>query len=172
MHCIQKMVKKLAFALLVLSLASCGTVNRNVDGPHAKVTSYGVFQAEVIEHASTDTIFRDVDFTTKQRLLQQTTSIPCAIGTRFGVMFDIGNVQKSQFPIKLDVIWKYPMMTTPDGLRSEKDESTWEVVEPNNIYLDWSLEDEFEKVSGTWQISVYHEGRMLFEQSFNLLTCN
>lgn len=64
------------------------------------------------------------------------------------------------------------MMTTPDGIKSEKDESTWEVVEPNNIYLDWSLEEEFERVSGTWQISVYSEGRMLFEQSFNLLTCN
>ena len=164
----------LLFAFTSVAVAADDTHNQKVH-PVAVLKAYGRFSAAIDGHTPADTIFKDIDKISTIRLVARTNEVPCIIGERFGVLFDIRGLPMAEGRESLKVVWRYPKMKSSEGRVSRFNEFSWPIAitngVANNIYLDWGLENSFELVSGQWVIEVYCRDTKLLKQAFAVVGC-
>jgi hypothetical protein len=170
------MKKIILFASVLLSyLISCTTVSHKQSLPSAQLNQYGIFLPEVKPGVPTNTIFKDINITEKPKLINQTTHIPCNLGTRFGVLFDLDGLQEDSITKFLTISWSFPRMVSPDGRVATSTMFQWPIGKKkedwHDLYFDWGLEEKFELVPGNWTIIIYYEDLLLLQQTFIIEGC-
>ena len=114
----------------------------------------------------------DIDIVSSHRLVERTREIPCVLGERFGVLFDLENLPGEAQVYQLLVKWEHPLLKSPSGRSSSETTLTWPAYgalhRSRNVYLDWGLEEPFELVSGTYRITVHLGAEKLLEHSFRV----
>jgi hypothetical protein len=159
------------FALGIAALACVNAVAANAPPsgvPFGHVVTYGLYHSEVIAQIPNKSVFGKVDELGSARHIETTSEVPCSLGTRFGVTFEIRNVREERFPLDLDVVWTHPKLTTSEGVSISRTEHQWEAWNAKGNHLSWLLEEEFERESGEWTIAVSALGEKLIEKRFTL----
>jgi len=160
---------------ILFSVIGCATLLEKRLQPTARLNQYGVFSPTVEPGVPTDTIFKDIDYVSNPKLLTLTTRIPCRLGTRFGVLFDLDGLPEDGITKTLTVRWDFPEMLSPTGRKVTSSTFTSPIgaTKENwkDLYFDWGLEEDFELVSGNWTISVYYEDMMMLQQVFVVEGC-
>lgn len=90
----------------------------------------------------------------------------------FGAQFALKGSPAGYAP-RLRVVWLYPQpglknpQTGKVAFRDEYEIADWQVGRGQNLY--WTLTAAWARVPGRWTLQVWHGGRLLAEQSFNLV---
>lgn len=161
---------------ILLTLMGCATLPERHPLPLAQLKQYGLFSPRVEYGIKTNTIFKDIDVISEPKLVTKTTHIPCQLGNRFGVLFDVQGLPQDGTQKVLTVHWSHPLLVSPDGQSTASTEFRWPIRESEkdwqNLYFDWGLEETFEMVSGNWTITVHYEDIILVQQTFSVEGCS
>jgi Domain of unknown function (DUF3859) len=109
-------------------------------------------------------------YNTFPTVVATTNRISAKLGSAFGIIYEISDSQmKDGDSMKVDIVMSYPMMTKPDGSRSQgftwpnqavfKDGKSWS-------FVDYSFDHDYELVTGKWRFEVMCEGKILCSQDF------
>lgn len=101
-------------------------------------------------------------------LLSQTDTIPCKIGTEFGVEYILQS--KRNHLIHLDIEWIFPTEIFDPTQNKEFKSIKYPIDLPMNFInnANYSLESEHELVKGIWQLNIYQGNTILYTRQYLL----
>ena len=106
------------------------------------------------------------------RLAKQTQQIPMAKGLLFGFRFQVSGFPKDQVAAKLVLKVTHPEMVRPDG--SKRNGYSYPI--PMQVWdgkiienTGYRFDKNFELVEGDWRFEYWHEDKMLFSQTFQVV---
>jgi hypothetical protein len=97
-----------------------------------------------------------------------TEEISTAIGTKFGVRFNLGGKSRDQGRIQM--LYLTPGVVDEKGYRYDK----YEVLHMldrslSNHVMAFEITEAYEQVEGTWTFLIFEEDRLLLKQQFELI---
>ena len=144
-----------AFLGLASSLAMADV---RVEGP----IEYGVFTAQIKDPQPGERILARAN-----QPIEQTTSVPARLGTKFGVRYQLAGKAEADTPLTL--LYFTPGLVGPDGKRQDKIELQQKLVRgaPLDV-MAFEFTEHYEVVPGEWQFMVFQGDRKLVEQRFTV----
>ena len=141
------------------------------DGPRARVTEYGEYTVR------SETPRTDVDPTSTgvtervasegARLLRRTTQVEARLCVRFGAWFQaVGAGPDDMLPIVSRLT--HPVLVRPDG-QSGTEETDEGVLTGTPSLSGFRFDHPWEAVPGTWTFAVLSGGKVLAEQTFQVV---
>lgn len=162
------MIRISVFALgLVMSVISAAKAQQVTS---IEITEYGIYTADVTgSQQSTSGISRNTVGNIRHAIT--TTAVPAQIGVHFGFRYRVnGNPPGGKVEIKKVTIFP------PAGLKSPKSPQPVQKTEytlarsiASTSYTDYSFDDDWELVPGTWTIQLWHGDRKLAEKVFTVV---
>jgi hypothetical protein len=97
-----------------------------------------------------------------------TEEISTAIGTKFGVRFNLGGKSRDQGRIQM--LYLTPGVVDEKGYRHDKYE-VLHVLDRSllNHVMAFEITEAYEQVEGTWTFLIFEEDRLLLKQQFELI---
>lgn len=99
-------------------------------------------------------------------IAETTGTIPARIGVQFGILFLAAGIAEET----VEVVWQAPPLTNPEQQRTY---TTWKypfrVSRDKPDLIGYRFDAEWELVPGEWTVRIQHAGRVLAEQSFEVL---
>lgn len=148
-----------SLSVAVLGLASSlAMADVRVEGP----IEYGVFTAQIKNPQPGERILARAN-----QPIEQTTSVPARLGTKFGVRYQLAGKTEADTPLTL--LYFTPGLIGPDGKRQDKIELQQKLVPgaPLDV-MAFEFTEHYEVVPGEWQFMVFQGDRKLVEQRFTV----
>ena len=133
----------------------------------AKITEVGIYASHVVTD-ETNAVGIKLQSLDEFKLLAGTTNIPARVGIRFGFRYEILGTPANA-PIILTMVGKHPPIKNSTTGRTETMETYQLRSWIGKTYTSNSLNEKSDCVSGQWSFEVWHEGKMLCEQSFQVV---
>jgi hypothetical protein len=136
--------------------------------PRATITEYGVFKAEAVQKVgAADTSLKHVVTLGGVTLVEQTESIVAKKGLRFGIRYRVkgADLEITVVTIKL----RHPAMTNPKTRKTFTLEQWHQKPKADGLgYAGFTMDSDWEIVSGDWTFEVWADGSKLAEKSFSV----
>ena len=164
-------------ALLLFLAISAVPINVHAQQVESvEVVRYGIFGVEESKTISDATISSGerVNYD-RGKIVKRTSTIglhQSAESIVFGAEFRLKGSPAGYAP-RLRVVWLYPQpglknpQTGKVSFRDEYEIADWKVGGGQNLY--WTLGAAWSRVPGRWTLQIWHGGRLLAEQSFDLV---
>jgi hypothetical protein len=156
--------------LLLFACCLCATA-ADIKG---KVASYGLFKIsgkeEVVKSPKTPSGVTRISAGTPI-LTKSTNRVPAKIGVCFGMWYEITNVPVPDGEVEVTKITRHPTMTKPDGKTSKGFTTTEKQRVKDGRLTGWtgySLDHDFELVTGEWEIEMQVNGTSVCSQKFTV----
>ncbi len=102
--------------------------------------------------------------------LQVGTAVPLKLGTVIGAELTVaGSPRRGKVPLK--VVWRYPapgLVNPQTGEVKTSDEYADTQLVGEKFPVFWGITQEWHLVPGTWTLEVWHAGRKLVDQPFQV----
>ena len=144
------------------------------DEVQGKVTSYGIFKVteqREIEPAPQTPTGANQRLLAGPVLVTSTNRIPAKIGVQFGLWYEINNLPVHNGEVEVTAIVSLPTITKPDGTTSKEFKVVQKQVSKDGVLVSWSgygFEDDFELVTGDWDIKIQFNGKTVCAQEFSV----
>ncbi len=161
---------KTALSFLVLIFLSASAYAQTPVINSVDVTDYGIYTAtRHLDQASGQGIGHSVE--TEERLAAMTRTVPMQLGVHFGFHYTVvGAPAGAMAPLRM--VTYFP----PPGLRNPKapqpilrHEYTRNTAIGLSQFHDYSFDDPWELVPGTWTMEIWYGDRKLLSQSFTVV---
>lgn len=158
-------------AAFAAALASAAPMAASAEVTRVDVLDRGIY--EIVpgeETAAPETPTGTITAVDTQRLIEATDTVPGKLGVEFGLRYVvIGSPEGGE--VTVDLVYAYP----PPGL---KDPAEAEAALETRIsrakkigettYIGYGFESDWEIVPGTWRLEIWHGGKKLAEESFEV----
>lgn len=161
-------MQNITWLIILLLLVTLGLAAWVMRKPPS-ILDYGyTHQTATDEHITSgfDTIDGEViqSQATQRTSLIQSTQVPAQVGVTFGFYV---TSPKVGLPNTLSGTVTHPPMGAEKRTRQ-----SWPItnhVQSDALFIGYRLEDDFELVQGDWTLTLWKNGKPLFEQSFQLV---
>ena len=154
----------LAMLMYVISVANAQQISS------VEIIEYGIYTADITTTQQDSSALGAHNTVSNIRHAATTTTIPAQIGVHFGFRYRVNGSPQGE-KVELKRVTIFP----PAGLKSPKSPQTLQKNENTIVrsigatsYTDYSFDDDWELVSGTWTIQLWHGERKLAEKAFTV----
>jgi hypothetical protein len=161
----------LSLVVLVAALGDAAAQDARID--RIEVVGTGIFQAEkTATERAPGTAAGTRHILAGTTLIKSTTRIEARVGVHFGMQFRIAG-RPDKAPIRLLSVTQYPapgLKNPATGSVMRRGENTLAATIGAVNYRGYLFEHDWELVPGAWTLELWHGGRMLAKQTFQVVS--
>ncbi len=161
---------KIALSLLVMAFLSVNAYAQDPRINKIDVIDYGIYTATSNKvKASGQGIGQNN--VTGERLVAMTRTVPMQLGVHFGFHYTVvGTPAGAMAPLRIVTLFPSPGLHNPKASQPIlRNEYTIERAIGKPTYHDYSFEDQWELVPGTWTMEIWDGDRKLLSESFTVV---
>ena len=158
--------------LLLVVLTCTGAYAQTLQVDKIDVSDCGIYTAKVVGSVEApNTALGTSQILNNISLAETTRTIPAQIGVHFGFQYTlVGAPNGAVVALHMVTIFPSPGLLNPaKQIPKMKDEYDHTVAIGKNNFHDYSFDNNWELVPGTWTFQIWYQGRKLAEQSFNVV---
>ena len=163
----------LSFAVTVVSfLFSCHLANAE-EFVRAGIYEYGIYVTSPVIGADPPSEYGfKHEYVETAENIEKTQIVPGRVGLQFGVRFFV-HTAFSGTPVWLRIVVRFPPQGLYDLEKGEPaymDEWLLERISGEDQFYLWPFEEQWHVEPGIWAIEIWHDGKKLCEQKFEVVT--
>ena len=163
---VSRIMKKINICAVVVGVGVCFLCG--CSAPRATIIEYGVFKAEPAKKVvGAGTSLGHMVTLEKITLVEQTESIVAKKGLRFGIRYRVKGADPETTVVTIKL--RHPAMTNPKtGKTFTLEQWTPKPKVDGFSYAGFTMDSDWEMVSGDWTFEVWADGSKLAEKSFSV----